>query len=60
MVILYDNKVGFNYLSENIIKAPLKLNYLKGCSAQSFVRDEVQKIESNSSCVDAFNKAELC
>ena len=38
---LYYNKVGFNYISEKIIKAPLKLSYPNGWLAQSLVSDEV-------------------
>ena len=56
----YYSKVGFSFISENVIKAPLKLSYPKGWLAQSLVSKEIEPITGNSYsyCVEAFNKPE--
>ena len=53
------SKVGFNIISEKIIKAPLKLTYPEGWLGQSLVSSEIHPIMGNSYCVEALNKAEL-
>jgi len=55
----YYSKVGFNPITEKLIKAPLKLSYPEGWLAQSLVGDEIQPITGNSYCVKAFNKPKL-
>lgn len=53
------SKVGFSPIAEKLIKAPLKLTYPEGWLGRSLVRDEIEAIAGNSSCVDAFNKPEI-
>ncbi len=53
------SKVGFNLISEKVIKAPLKLTYPEGWLGQSLVSNEIHKISGASHCVDALNKPEL-
>ena len=48
-------KVGFKYISESIVKAPLKLTYPEGWLAQSLVSKNVEPITGNSTCVSALN-----
>ncbi len=52
------SKVGFEPVSEDIIKAPLKLSYPHGWLAQSLVGDKIEPIKANSHCVEVFNKPE--
>lgn len=52
-------KVGFNTISEELVKAPLKLTYPEGWLGQSLVSDEIAPIIGNSHCVEALNKPEL-
>ena len=49
------SKVGFEYISENIAKAPLMLTYPEGWLAQSLVSDNLEPISGNSTCVSALN-----
>jgi len=51
----YYSKVGFKYISEKIIKAPLKLTYPEGWLAQSLVSDHIETISGNSTCVSALS-----
>ena len=52
------SKVGFKPITEELIKAPLKLTYPEGWLGQSLVSDEIKPITGNSHCVDALNKPE--
>ncbi len=52
------SKVGFGFIPEKLIKAPLVLTYPEGWLAQSLVGDEVKPITGSSHCVEALNKAE--
>ena len=49
------SKVGFKNISENIIKAPLKLTYPEGWLAQSLLSEEIIPIKGNIMCVKALN-----
>lgn len=51
----YYAKVGFKHISENMIKAPLKLTYPTGWLAQSLVSEHIEPIKGNSTCVGALN-----
>lgn len=53
------SKVGFNHITEETAKAPLKLTQPEGWLAQSLVNDKVEPIAGNSYCVEAFNKPEI-
>ncbi len=53
------SKVGFILITEEIVKAPLKLTYPEGWLGQSLVSDEIEPIAGDSSCVEAFNKPEI-
>ncbi|MGL1894203.1 MAG: N-acetyltransferase [Spirochaetaceae bacterium] len=53
--INFYSKVGYHVISENIVKAPLKLMYPEGWLAQSFINDEIKPITDNSFCVEAIN-----
>jgi putative acetyltransferase len=52
------SKVGFNIITEKLVKAPLKLTYPEGWLAQSLISDKVQPIPGNSHCVEALNNPE--
>lgn len=52
-------KVGFSHITENIVKAPMKLTYPEGWLGQSLGGDTIEPITGNSHCVDAFNNSEL-
>ena len=52
------SKVGFSPISEELVKAPLKLSYPEGWLGQSLVNDEIEPIKGDSHCVDALNKQE--
>jgi putative acetyltransferase len=56
--IKFYSKVGFKSISEDVIKAPLKLTYPEGWIGQSLVGDTVAPIAGRSSCVEALNKTE--
>ena len=53
------SKVGFSLITENVVKAPLKLTYPEGWLGQSLVSDKIEPIAGNSYCVEAFNKPEI-
>jgi len=53
------SKVGFSVISEEIVKAPLKLTYPEGWLGQSLVSDSIDPIASKSYCVEALNKPDL-
>ncbi len=55
----YYSKVGFMQITEEIIKAPLKLTYPEGWLAQSLISNKIKPIKGNSYCVEAFSKPEL-
>jgi len=50
------SKLGFTHISEETIKAPLKLTYPEGWLAQSLTSNIVKPISGASHCVDALNK----
>jgi len=52
------SKVGFQPVSEEIIKAPLKLSQPGGWLCQSLVGDKVEPIPGDVSCVEALNRPE--
>ena len=52
----YYSKVGFTHVSEEFVKAPLKLTYPEGWLAQSLAGNIVEPISGVSHCVDALNK----
>jgi len=52
-------KVGFRIITEELVKAPLKLTQPEGWLGQSLVSDEIESITGNSYCIEAFNKPEL-
>lgn len=56
--IKFYSKVGFKPISEDVVKAPLKLTYPEGWIGQSLVDDTVAPIAGHSSCVEALNKPE--
>lgn len=51
-------KVGFMQISENIIKAPLKLTQPKGWLAQSLKSSAIEAMNGSTKCVKALNKPE--
>ena len=55
----YYSKVGFSIISEEIVKAPLKLSYPEGWLGQSLVSDIIEPIAGKSYCVEALNKPGL-
>ena len=63
LVFTYGNpnfysKVGFKPISEDSIKAPLKLTYPEGWLGQSLVNDKIPSITGDSICLEALNKPE--
>ena len=54
----YYSKVGFRAITEEIVKAPLKLSQPEGWLCQSLVGDAIKPITGNSYCVEALNKPE--
>lgn len=52
------SKVGFQPISEKLIKAPLKLTQPEGWLCQSLVGDEIEPIPGDVSCVEALSKPE--
>ena len=52
------SKVGFKQISEDIIKAPLKLSQPEGWLAQPLQNGDIEVIKGTSKCVKAFNKPE--
>ena len=55
----YYSRVGFKHISEDIIKAPLKLSYPEGWLAQSLTGNKLEPIAGKPKCVDALNIPEL-
>jgi len=53
------SKVGFNVITEQVVPAPLKMEYPEGWLGQSLVSNEIKPIKGNSFCVEALNKPEL-
>jgi len=49
------SKVGFNPISESIVKAPLKLTYPEGWLAQTLDGSSIVEMKGISSCVEALN-----
>jgi len=49
------SKVGFNPISESIVKAPLKLTYPEGWLAQSLDGHSIKAMEGTSHCVEALD-----
>ncbi len=49
------SKVGFQPITEEVAKAPLKLTYPEGWLAQSLVSEHIEPINGNSTCVSALN-----
>lgn len=52
---IFYSKVGFNPISESIVKAPLKLTYPEGWLAQSLDSSSIMSMEGTSHCVEALN-----
>jgi putative acetyltransferase len=52
------SKVGFECISEEIAKAPLKMSQPEGWLCQSLTGDEIKPIAGKSRCVDALNNPE--
>ncbi|MDD1779921.1 N-acetyltransferase [Enterovibrio sp. ZSDZ35] len=55
----YYGRVGFQQVSEDVVKAPCKLSFPEGWLGQSLVSDEVSTIEGETGCVAAMNKPEI-
>ena len=53
------SKVGFGVITEQVVPAPLKLEYPEGWLAQSLIGDEIEPIAGKSYCVEELNKPEL-
>ena len=56
--INFYSKVGFKPISEEVVRAPLKLTYPEGWIGQSLISDTVEPIAGQSSCVKALDKPE--
>ena len=54
----YYSKVGFRTITEEIVKAPLKISQPEGWLCQSLVGDKINPIAGSSYCVEALNKPE--
>jgi len=52
------SKVGFQPVSEEIIKAPLKLSQPEGWLCQSLVDGDIESIPGDSCCVEALSRPE--
>jgi predicted N-acetyltransferase YhbS len=55
----YYSKVGFKALSEEVIKAPLKLSMPEGWLGQSLTEKPIPTIKERPSCVKEFNNQSL-
>ncbi len=55
----YYSKVGFSFISEEIIKAPLKLSYPEGWLGQSLISNRIEPTAGKTFCVEALNKPDL-
>ena len=51
-------KVGYRFVSEEIISAPHNLSYPSGWLGQSLRHESIRPIDGKSSCVEAINKPE--
>jgi len=51
----YYSKVGFQQISEDMIKAPLKMSQPEGWLCQSLAGDEIMPISDKPRCVEALN-----
>lgn len=49
------SKVGFQQITEDIIKAPFKLSMPHGWLGQPLKRKNIEKIKERPSCIEAFN-----
>lgn len=54
----YYSKVGFQQISENLVKAPLNLSQPEGWLAQSLQNGLIEPMDGPASCVEALNKQE--
>ena len=52
------SKVGFHHISEEYVKAPLKLNHPEGWLGQSLTDEAISPMQGISRCVEALNKQE--
>ena len=52
-------KVGFEPVSEEVIKGPLPLTHPEGWLGQSLTDEEIKPIAGGSQCVEALNNPEL-
>ena len=52
-------KVGFKFISEEVVKPPMKLTYPEGWLAQSLIYNEIKPVIGNSYCVEAFKKPDI-
>lgn len=50
-------KTGFRPVSEDVVRAPLKLTYPEGWLGQSLAGTGIRPVAGRSYCVEAFNKA---
>lgn len=48
-------KVGFQPITEDVVKAPLPLTHPEGWLAQSLVGDTITPVKGNTTCVQALN-----
>ncbi len=53
--INFYSKAGYKQITEDLVKAPLKLSYPEGWLALSLTDENIPIIEGNSSCVEALN-----
>lgn len=50
------SKVGFRHISEECVKAPLKLTYPEGWLGQSLIGESIEPISGKSYCVNVLKK----
>jgi len=55
----YYSKVGFNPISETVLKAPLNLSQPEGWLAQSLNGSSIESMQGTSKCVEALYSQEL-
>lgn len=55
----YYSKIGFNPISETVVKAPLKLSQPEGWLAQSLNGKSIETMQGASKCVEALYSQEL-
>lgn len=56
--INFYSKVGYEPISEDLVKAPLELSYPEGWLAQSLIDEEIPSISGSSFCVEALDNPE--